>query len=132
MYLLLVSTGKICDVVQVLGKDVLSTSAIVTTCPVCHRYCFYSSLDHNSENIFLHRTSSSSTVAATNKGLNFSGHTMGTGGLCSRFGRPSAQECPEAHDAPQIYLQGCGCLFLMVENQEQLEFEVALFATTGK
>ncbi|XP_047089455.1 uncharacterized protein LOC124701441 [Lolium rigidum] len=67
-------------------------------------------------------------VAATNKGLNFSGHTMGTGGLCSRSGRPSAQECPEAHDAPQ----GCGCLFLMVEKQEQLEFEVALFATTGK
>jgi hypothetical protein len=71
-------------------------------------------------------------IAAANKGLNFSGHTMGTGGLCSRSGRPSAQECPEAHEAPQIHLQGCGCLFLMVEKQEQLEFKFALFATTGK
>jgi hypothetical protein len=34
----LVSTGKICDAVEVAGKDVLSTSSTVTTGLVSHKY----------------------------------------------------------------------------------------------
>lgn len=37
MYLLLVSTGKISDAVEVAGKDVLSTSSTVTTGLVSHK-----------------------------------------------------------------------------------------------
>ena len=59
MYPLLVSTGKICDAVELAGKDVLSTSSTVTTGLVSHKY-------------------GEKAAAATNEGLDAAGHAIGT------------------------------------------------------
>ena len=39
-----ISAGKICDAVEVAGKNVMSTSSTVTTELVDHKYCFFNLL----------------------------------------------------------------------------------------
>ncbi|KAK1601649.1 hypothetical protein QYE76_018815 [Lolium multiflorum] len=51
--------GKICDAVEVAGKDVLSTSSTVTTGLVNHKY-------------------GEKAAAATNEGMDAAGHAIGT------------------------------------------------------
>uniref|UniRef100_A0ACD5ZE55 Uncharacterized protein n=1 Tax=Avena sativa TaxID=4498 RepID=A0ACD5ZE55_AVESA len=51
--------GKICDAVEVAGKDVLSTSSTVTTGLVSHKY-------------------GEKAAAATNEGMDAAGHAIGT------------------------------------------------------
>jgi spartin len=56
---LLLVAGKICDAVEVAGKNVMSTSSTVTTELVNHRY-------------------GTKAAEATNEGLDAAGHAFGT------------------------------------------------------